>query len=116
MQVRNLNFPSIQRSVVSGNGLLGTKNVIQDEEKLVSVNTNWMHKYKGCSKLLLQPMSTDQAGMVVEDGERDTEGADLFLDAFGGGDADDVIELIRGEEVAELGDDEGGGGTYYNIL
>jgi len=41
-------------------GILGNKNVVQDEDKLVTSNTDWMHKYKGSSKLLLQPRTTDQ--------------------------------------------------------
>ena len=40
--------------------ILGAKNVIHDEEKLITANTDWMHKYKGSSKLLLQPRSTEQ--------------------------------------------------------
>lgn len=52
-----------------------------------------------------------EAGVVVEDGERDAEGAGLVFGAFGGWDADDVGEFAGGEEVAELGDDEGGGGA-----
>ncbi|KAG5126416.1 hypothetical protein JHK82_027251 [Glycine max] len=41
-------------------GILDTKNVVQDEGKLVTSNTDWMHKYKGSSKLLLQPTTADQ--------------------------------------------------------
>ena len=52
-----------------------------------------------------------EAGIVVEDREGDAEGAGLLLRALGGGDADDVGELAGGEERAELGDDEGGGGA-----
>lgn len=40
--------------------ILGEKNVIQDEEKLVAANTDWMRKYKGSSKLMLQPRSTEE--------------------------------------------------------
>ena len=35
----------------------------------------------------------------------------LLLGALGGGDTDDVRELVGGEEVAELGNHEGGGGA-----
>lgn len=45
--------------------ILGSKNVIQDEEKLITANTDWMRKYKGSSKLLLQPSSTDQVLFFV---------------------------------------------------
>lgn len=43
-------------------GVLGEKNVIQDEDRLVTVNVDWMHKYRGFSKLLLQPRSTGEVG------------------------------------------------------
>ena len=52
-----------------------------------------------------------EAGIVVEDGEGDAERAGLLLRALGGRDPDDVSELAGGEECAELGDDEGGGGA-----
>lgn len=41
-------------------GILGKKYVIQDEDKLIAANVDWMHKYKGSSKLLLQPSTTEQ--------------------------------------------------------
>ncbi|XP_027360564.1 D-2-hydroxyglutarate dehydrogenase, mitochondrial isoform X2 [Abrus precatorius] len=47
-------------------GILGTKNVIRDEEKLITANTDWMHKYKGSSKLLLQPHTTDQVSQILK--------------------------------------------------
>lgn len=40
--------------------ILGEKNVIQEEEKLDIANTDWMRKYKGSSKLMLQPRSTEE--------------------------------------------------------
>jgi len=40
--------------------ILGKKNVVQDEDKLSAANIDWMHKYKGSSKLILQPCNTDQ--------------------------------------------------------
>ena len=40
--------------------ILGEKYVIQDEERLLAANTDWMRKYKGSSKLLLQPRSTEE--------------------------------------------------------
>lgn len=46
--------------------ILGQKNVVQDEEKLSTVNTDWMHKYKGSSKLLLQPWNTDQVSQILK--------------------------------------------------
>ncbi|KAG4987969.1 hypothetical protein JHK82_030321 [Glycine max] len=47
-------------------GILGTKNVVQDEGKLVTSNTDWMHKYKGSSKLLLQPRTADQVSQILK--------------------------------------------------
>jgi D-2-hydroxyglutarate dehydrogenase len=41
-------------------GILGEKNVIQDEDRLSFANTDWMRKYKGSSKLLLLPRSTEE--------------------------------------------------------
>lgn len=43
-------------------GVIGEKNVIQDEERLLTANTDWMRKYRGSSKLLLQPSSTEEVG------------------------------------------------------
>ncbi|KAI4327680.1 hypothetical protein L6164_020109 [Bauhinia variegata] len=47
-------------------GILGDKNVIQDEEKLIAANTDWLHKYKGSSKLLLQPRSTQEVSQILK--------------------------------------------------
>ncbi|KAL1316485.1 hypothetical protein HN51_068683 [Arachis hypogaea] len=47
-------------------GILGAKNVIQDDEKLITANTDWMRKYKGSSKLLLQPRTTDQVSEILK--------------------------------------------------
>lgn len=40
--------------------ILGEKNVIHDEDRLLTANMDWMHKYRGSSKLLLQPRSTEE--------------------------------------------------------
>ncbi|BAU00017.1 hypothetical protein VIGAN_10157200 [Vigna angularis var. angularis] len=47
-------------------GILGSKNVVQDEDRLVTSNTDWMHKYKGSSKLLLQPRTTDEVAQILK--------------------------------------------------
>ncbi|CAJ1930312.1 unnamed protein product [Sphenostylis stenocarpa] len=47
-------------------GILGDKNVVQDEDKLVTSNTDWMHKYNGSSKLLLQPRTTEQVSQILK--------------------------------------------------
>lgn len=45
--------------------ILGKKNVIQDEERLDAANTDWMQKYKGSSKLLLLPRSTEEVPILL---------------------------------------------------
>lgn len=40
--------------------ILGEKNVVQDEDRLLDANTDWLRKYRGSSKLLLQPRSTEE--------------------------------------------------------
>ncbi|XP_020216412.1 D-2-hydroxyglutarate dehydrogenase, mitochondrial [Cajanus cajan] len=47
-------------------GILGAKNVVQDEDKLVAANIDWMHKYKGSSRLLLQPKTTEQVSQILK--------------------------------------------------
>ncbi|XP_038725643.1 D-2-hydroxyglutarate dehydrogenase, mitochondrial isoform X2 [Tripterygium wilfordii] len=46
--------------------ILGEKNVIQDEERLLSANTDWMHKYAGSSRLMLQPRTTDEVSQILQ--------------------------------------------------
>ncbi|GAV72206.1 FAD_binding_4 domain-containing protein/FAD-oxidase_C domain-containing protein [Cephalotus follicularis] len=46
--------------------ILGEKNVIMDEDRLVTANTDWMGKYKGSSKLLLQPSSTKEVSQILK--------------------------------------------------
>lgn len=58
---RNPSFSTLNSNDISYfKRLLGEKNVIQDEDQLKTVNTDWMHKYNGSSKLLLQPRSTEE--------------------------------------------------------
>lgn len=45
-------------------GVLGEKNVVEDEERLAIANTDWMHKYRGSSKLLLQPRTTEEVDFL----------------------------------------------------
>lgn len=40
--------------------ILGEKNVVQDEDRLLDANTDWLRKFRGSSKLLLQPRSTEE--------------------------------------------------------
>ncbi|KAB1201941.1 D-2-hydroxyglutarate dehydrogenase, mitochondrial [Morella rubra] len=46
--------------------ILGEKNVIQDADKLLSANTDWLRKYKGSSQLLLLPRSTEEVSQVLK--------------------------------------------------
>ncbi|GMH24566.1 hypothetical protein Nepgr_026409 [Nepenthes gracilis] len=46
--------------------ILGHNNVIQDEDRLQSANTDWMHKYKGSSKLMLQPRNTEEVSQILK--------------------------------------------------
>ncbi|XP_050914295.1 D-2-hydroxyglutarate dehydrogenase, mitochondrial [Lathyrus oleraceus] len=46
--------------------ILGKKNVVQDEDKLSAANIDRMHKYKGSSKILLQPCNTDQVSEILK--------------------------------------------------
>ncbi|KAF6163059.1 hypothetical protein GIB67_001387 [Kingdonia uniflora] len=46
--------------------ILGEKNVFQDEDKLSTANMDWMRKYKGSSKLLLQPRCTEEVSQILK--------------------------------------------------
>ncbi|CAH2076470.1 unnamed protein product [Thlaspi arvense] len=46
--------------------ILGDKNVIEDEERLETANTDWMHKYKGSSKLMLLPKNTEEVSQILK--------------------------------------------------
>lgn len=45
--------------------ILGDRGVVQDEDTLDSVNTDWMGKYKGSSKLMLRPKSTEEVDIYI---------------------------------------------------
>ena len=58
---RNPSFSTLNSDDINYfKGILGEKNVIQDEDRLSTANTDWMHKYRGSSKLLLQPRTTEE--------------------------------------------------------
>lgn len=46
--------------------ILGEKNAITDEDRLSIANVDWMGKYRGSSKLLLLPRSTDEVAQVLK--------------------------------------------------
>lgn len=61
---RNPSFSTLNSDDISYfEEILGEKGVIEDEEWLATANTDWMHKYKGSSKLLLQPRSTEEVDL-----------------------------------------------------
>lgn len=58
---RNPSFSTLNTDDINYfKGIVGEKNVIQDEDRLLTANTDWMHKYRGSSKLLLQPRTTEE--------------------------------------------------------
>ncbi|CAH1437215.1 unnamed protein product [Lactuca virosa] len=64
---RNPLFSTINHDdIIYFENKLGVKNVIQDEEELQTANTDWMHKYKGSSKLMLLPENTDQLSQILK--------------------------------------------------
>ncbi|XP_016501832.2 D-2-hydroxyglutarate dehydrogenase, mitochondrial isoform X1 [Nicotiana tabacum] len=46
--------------------ILGERGVVQDEETLDAVNMDWMRKYKGASKLMLQPRSAEEVSQILK--------------------------------------------------
>ncbi|KAI0511307.1 hypothetical protein KFK09_011933 [Dendrobium nobile] len=46
--------------------ILGHKNVIQDEDRLLAANVDWMRKYKGSSQLLLLPRNTEEVSKILK--------------------------------------------------
>ncbi|PRQ47480.1 putative oxidoreductase [Rosa chinensis] len=64
---RNASFSTLNSDDISHfKGILGEKNVVEDEERLTIANTDWMHKYRGSSKLLLQPRSTEEVSQILK--------------------------------------------------
>ncbi|KAG8383377.1 hypothetical protein BUALT_Bualt04G0006200 [Buddleja alternifolia] len=64
--VRNQSFSSINSDDISYfKKILGERGVVQEEEKLDDANTDWMRKYKGSSKLMLQPRSTEEVSRIL---------------------------------------------------
>ncbi|KAK8919189.1 hypothetical protein KSP39_PZI021899 [Platanthera zijinensis] len=46
--------------------ILGHKSVIQDEDRLLAANIDWMRKYKGSSQLLLLPKNTEEPCTFIQ--------------------------------------------------
>ena len=63
---RNPEFSAINSEDINHfRDILGEKNVIQDEDRLSAANMDWMRKYRGSSKLLLQPRSTEEVASCL---------------------------------------------------
>lgn len=45
--------------------ILGDKNVVQDEDRLLAANEDWMRKYRGSSQLLLLPRNTEEVSKIL---------------------------------------------------
>ncbi|XP_020587130.1 probable D-2-hydroxyglutarate dehydrogenase, mitochondrial isoform X2 [Phalaenopsis equestris] len=45
--------------------ILGEKNVIQDEDRLLTANVDWLRKYRGSSQLLLLPRNTEEVSKIL---------------------------------------------------
>lgn len=59
-------FSSVNsEDIIHFKSILGEKYVIEDEDKLDDANTDWMRKYKGSSKLMLQPRTTEEVCVLM---------------------------------------------------
>lgn len=64
---RNPLFGTINRDDIAYfEKISGEKKVIQDDEELQTANTDWMNKYKGSSKLMLQPENTTELSQILK--------------------------------------------------
>ncbi|GAB2279508.1 D-2-hydroxyglutarate dehydrogenase, mitochondrial [Dionaea muscipula] len=64
---RNPAFSKINEDDVAYfRSVLGENDVVQEEDRLEAANTDWLHKYKGSSKLLLQPRSTEEVSQILK--------------------------------------------------
>ncbi|KAK6150607.1 hypothetical protein DH2020_015539 [Rehmannia glutinosa] len=65
--VRNQSFAMINCDDISYfKKILGERGVVLEEEKLDDANTDWMRKFKGSSKLMLQPRSTQEVSQILD--------------------------------------------------
>nr|XP_043631870.1 D-2-hydroxyglutarate dehydrogenase, mitochondrial isoform X1 [Erigeron canadensis] len=64
---RNPSFSTINDDdIIHFKKILGAKKVIQEDEELQTANTDWMHKYKGSSKLMLLPENTEELSQILK--------------------------------------------------
>ncbi|KAI8605641.1 hypothetical protein EDD21DRAFT_349816 [Dissophora ornata] len=64
---RNESFKKLSESDVSFfRSILAPSSVTQDEEDLEAFNNDWLRKYRGQSKLVLKPSSTEQVSKILK--------------------------------------------------
>ncbi|WOH00439.1 hypothetical protein DCAR_0519799 [Daucus carota subsp. sativus] len=64
---RNPMFSSVNSDdIVHFKSILGDKYVIEDKDKLDDANTDWLRKFKGSSKLMLQPRTTEEVSQILK--------------------------------------------------
>ncbi|VFQ62761.1 unnamed protein product [Cuscuta campestris] len=64
---RNPKFSTINSDDISHfKKILGERGVVEDKETLKTANMDWMQKYKGASKLMLKPGSTEEVSQILK--------------------------------------------------
>ncbi|VFR01246.1 unnamed protein product [Cuscuta campestris] len=64
---RNPKFSTINSDDISHfKKILGERGVVEDEETLKTANMDWMQKYKGASKLMLKPGSSEEVSQILK--------------------------------------------------
>lgn len=64
---RNPKFSTINSDDISHfKEILGERGVVEDEDTLNTANVDWMQKYKGASKLMLKPGSTEEVSQILK--------------------------------------------------
>ncbi|GMH24569.1 hypothetical protein Nepgr_026412 [Nepenthes gracilis] len=64
---KNLAFSDINSDDISYfKNILGDENVVHDADRLQVANTDWLHQYKGSSKLMLTPRSTEEVSQILK--------------------------------------------------
>lgn len=64
---RNPSFAEINKDDVSFfKSVLGENNVVEDEDRLEVANMDWMRKYRGSSRIMLQPRTTDEVSQILK--------------------------------------------------
>ncbi|PKA65552.1 putative D-2-hydroxyglutarate dehydrogenase, mitochondrial [Apostasia shenzhenica] len=64
---RNTSFSTLNSDdILYFKDILDHKNVVQDEDRLVAANVDWMRKYKGSSQLLLLPKNSEDVAKILK--------------------------------------------------